>query len=122
MKNIRKIFILFLIFLFLFLNFTNFVYADETEISEYDISVISETSEEIPTIVETKKHDLFLCENSVNINYPVSGNVFIIGNEVTIDSSIDGNVFVLANDVTVTGNASVLKMLLFQVLYMIYMP
>ena len=75
---------------------------------EYGIVPISLDDEAMPisdvpatTIV---KHDVFITEDSVNLDYNVDGNVFIMGKDVSISGSIDGNVFVCANNVTISGN------------------
>ena len=78
---------------------------------EYGIVPISLDDEAMPisdvpatTIV---KHDVFITEDSVNLDYNVDGNVFIMGKDVSISGSIDGNVFVLANNLTIDTDAHI---------------
>lgn len=53
------------------------------------------------------EHDVFITEDSVNLDYNVDGNVFIMGKDVSISGSIDGNVFVLANNLTIDTDAHI---------------
>lgn len=89
----------------------SFVFADNENASESDISLISETNSEKNAVVTDdnqeqkddsfKKSDLYLCEDEVNIDYIVDGNVFIMANKVTINSQIGGDAFILAKDVVI---------------------
>ena len=89
----------------------SFVLADNETASESDISLISETNSEENAVVGNdnqnkeddsfKKSDLYLCEDEVNIDYIVDGNVFIMANKVTINSQIGGDAFILAKDVVI---------------------
>lgn len=80
----------------------------ESEDDEYGISLINEDSNMVVTnLEESKDTDLFLFENSVTIDYPVSGNIFVMAGNVTISSQVYGNVFALAQTVDVTSNASI---------------
>ena len=79
----------------------SFVLADNETASESDISLISETNSEENAVVTDdnqeqkmtlfKKSDLYLCEDEVNIDYIVDGNVFIMVDKVTINSQIGGD-------------------------------
>lgn len=108
MKHFKKKLLVILIILIACL--TSIVYAEEevNPISD-DTAVttsIIEEEEEVDTTatsdsVTVTESDLYLCEQSVTIDYPVAGNVFVIAEEVTINNVIDGNVFILANKVTI---------------------
>ena len=89
----------------------SFVLADNETASESDISLISETNSEENAVVTDdnqeqkddsfKKSDLYLCEDEVNIDYIVDGNVFIMADKVTINSQIGGDAFILAKEVVI---------------------
>lgn len=107
MKKFKNPVFKFLVVLFLLVAFFTCVsYATE------DIALISEdepvaTSENNEVVISTapitsvNKGDLYLFQDTVNIDLPVSGNVFVMASEVTINSVIDGNVFILADKVNI---------------------
>lgn len=78
---------------------------------EYGIAPISLDDETMPVVDSSfsgvADHDVFIMEDSVNVNYSVDGNVFIMGKDVTISGTVDGNVFVLANNLTIAEGAYV---------------
>ena len=102
---------IFLALVLLFSTSASFVLADNETASESDISLISETNSEENAVVDNdnqnkedgsfKKSDLYLCEDEVNIDYIVDGNVFIMANKVTINSQIGGDAFILAKEVVI---------------------
>lgn len=114
-KNTFKLLISLIIALMLF---ANFAYAENTA-DESGISLISSTDETMPivdsevddidssnsTSQSIRNGDLFAIEDSITIDYPLSGNVYIIAQEVNIDNVIDGNVFILANTVNIKSNS-----------------
>ncbi len=105
-KNILKIFSIFLIIAMLF-SFLTFVYADEEDYED-ELEVEDQTTiTYVPSSEEFKysDSDLFIFEDVIKIDYPVSGNVFAMGKDVTIESSVDGNVFVLTNSLKITSDA-----------------
>ena len=109
-KN-SKFFKIFLTLVLLVSTSVSFVLADNETASESDISLISETNSEENAVVGNdnqnkeddsfKKSDLYLCEDEVNIDYIVDGNVFIMANKVTINSQIGGDAFILAKEVVI---------------------
>lgn len=100
---------------------TTIVYAEgedtnslTTETSEGEAVVTSSegetavTNSEEETSVDTsniKEGDLYISEDSVTIDYPVSGNIYVMAKDVTIDNAVDGNVFVMAQKVTIGSKA-----------------
>jgi cytoskeletal protein CcmA (bactofilin family) len=89
--------------------FANVCYAENEDNGENEIAVISSNDETLPadssdTTTKVEK-DVFLCDNSVTIDYPVSGNVYIMGKDVTINSVVDGNIFVLAGNLEIGEQA-----------------
>lgn len=109
-KNSKFLKIL-LTLVFLVSTSVSFVLADNETASESDISLTSETSSEENAVATEsnqeqkddsfKKSDLYLCEDEVNIDYIVDGNVFIMANKVTINSQIGGDAFILAKEVII---------------------
>lgn len=97
------------IFLVLVLLFSSsFVLADNESNSEItnetnsvENQVVDNINQEEQKNDSFKKSDLYLCEDEVNIDYIVDGNVFIIANKVTINSQIGGDAFILAKDVVI---------------------
>jgi len=66
-------------------------------------------STETPTeVVEEQIHegDLYIFEDTVNMDKLVDGNVYIIGKDVTITGQIAGNLFVIADNLTIGDNTS----------------
>lgn len=89
--------------------FANVCYAENEDNGEDEIAVISSNDETLPadssdTTTKVEK-DVFLCDNSVTIDYPVSGNVYVMGKDVTINSVVDGNIFVLAGNLEIGEQA-----------------
>lgn len=84
-----------------------------------DIALISEdepvtTSEENTEVVigtnpitSVKEGDLYLFEDSVSLDTPISGNVFIVAKEVSISNVIDGNIFIFADKVNINSKTYV---------------
>ena len=78
--------------------FCPFVMADDEDIDEMD----NEYAEETDTISgesqndSSKENDVYIFDNDVTLDYPVSGNVFIFANNVNIKSKIEGDLFVCA--------------------------
>lgn len=60
--------------------------------------------EEEPEIYEG---DLYIFEDTVNMDKLVDGNVYIIGKDVTITGQIAGNLFVIADNLTIGDDTSV---------------
>lgn len=97
------------IFLVLVLLFSfSFVLADNesnseliSETNSVENQVVNNINQEEQKNDSFKKSDLYLCEDEVNIDYIVDGNVFIIANKVTINSQIGGDAFILAKDVVI---------------------
>lgn len=58
-----------------------------------------------PSNSEKNAKDVYIFEDSVNIDYSVAGNVFIFARDVTISNRILGNVFVLAQNVNISSRA-----------------
>lgn len=106
-KYALKIFSILLIFTLIF-SFLTFVYADEEEDPEELLE--EEDSTSITYVTDSgESHysdsDLFLFEDVIKIDYPVSGNVFAMGKSITISSSVDGNVFVFTDELNITKDA-----------------
>lgn len=113
MKLSKKLkFSLFFICVIVLLFVSTVSYADEALVqsntSSDEDSVVT-TSEDVTTTSSSTsnsdKHakDLYLLDNSVNIDYSVTGNVFVMANDVTINSKILGNVFVVAKNVHIAS-------------------
>lgn len=83
--------------------FCPFVMADDEDIDEMD----NEYAEETDTISgesqndSSKENDVYIFDNDVTLDYPVSGNVFIFANNVNIKSKIEGDLFVCAKNLTI---------------------
>lgn len=99
-----------LVILFLIIaSITTIAYATEDvdQIAEPESQAIltsEEEENEVSTNLEvsnTVYNDLYIFEDSVTIDYPVSGNVYVMADNVTINSVIDGNVFVLAKTLNI---------------------
>lgn len=112
MKLSKKLkFSLFFVCIILLLFVSTISYADNSIVQPRTL----ETNESVAPINEgdsvstegttsnTDNHekDLYLFNNSVNVDYPVSGNVFIFANDATINSKILGNAFVFAKNVNI---------------------
>lgn len=77
-----------------------------TDSSEDGIMPISIDEDEVSTQKnENNSKTLYLGGSSVNIDYPVDGNVFVLANNVTISGKIIGNVFILAQNVNIESKA-----------------
>lgn len=71
------------------------------------INLISE-NENVGIMDESAYNDdLFLFESTVNIDYPVYGNVFIMAKNVVINNNIEGNLFILAEDLNIGSSAAI---------------
>lgn len=120
MKFSKKINLLLLFILTIILLFTSTVsYADNTVVqprtTDENLSIMPTEENSATTtntsIVSRKNNseknakNLYIQDNSVNIDYSVSGNVFILANDVTISGRVLGNVFILAQDVNITSKA-----------------
>ena len=83
--------------------FCPFVMADDEDIDEMD----NEYAEETDAISgetqndSSKENDVYIFDNDVTLDYPVSGNVFIFANNVNIKSKIEGDLFVCAKNLTI---------------------
>lgn len=74
--------------------------------SEGDVAPISVegTSNEATTETPTwTNHDLYVCDDNVDISNVVDGNAFVIGKEVTISGEIGGDLFVVADKLNIEG-------------------
>lgn len=63
-------------------------------------------TEEIAEEPEIYEGDLYIFENTVNMDKLVDGNVYIVGNDVTITGQIAGNLFVMAENLTIGDETS----------------
>ena len=52
---------------------------------------------------ELTNHDVYLCEEHVNLNGLVDGNAFIIAKEATISGEIGGDLFIMAEKINIEG-------------------
>lgn len=65
--------------------------------------------QEVPQNEEEEKiheGDLYIFEDTVNMDKLVDGNVYIIGKDVTITGQVAGNLFVVADNLTIGDNTS----------------
>ncbi len=72
---------------------------------DYGIMPISEGLETSTNNLNVAEKDLFLLEDDVIIDYPVSGNIFAIAKNITISNEIDGNIFILAQTADIESSA-----------------
>jgi len=108
-SKFKSLIIVSILIALIFSVFANVCYAENEDNGEDEIAVISSNDETLPadssdTTTKVEK-DVFLCDNSVTIDYPVSGNVYIMGKDVTINSVVDGNIFVLAGNLEIGEQA-----------------
>jgi len=82
---------------------------DVEQINNTDEAVTTNLENETTAIEEEQEiyeGDLYIFEDTVNMNKLVDGNVYIIGKDVTITGQIAGNLFVIAENLTVGDNTS----------------
>lgn len=76
--------------------------------SEEGAPVVTSEEEETTTEPTTEtptwtNHDLYVCEDKVEISNVVDGNAFVIGKEVTVSGEIGGDLFVVAEKLNIEG-------------------
>ena len=104
LKNKTKIITIFAILILLFSS--TFVFAENEIPSQTSSDDVTAETTQTPQTTQTqetdiKKSDVYLCENNVNIDYIVDGNVFAVGKTVTINSQIGGDAFICAEKVII---------------------
>lgn len=108
MKFFKKYKFLILIILAVVLSLASTISCATSTIAEENSSnILVESSAETaqPNKSSENAKDLYLFDDSTNIDYSVTGNVFILANNVTISNKILGNVFILAKNVNITSKA-----------------
>ena len=113
LSNLKKIIIILALICLIIPNLSYGIEPRELDSQNPDsgIMLISEepvtTSENENSTEKIVQSDLFFCQETVDINYDVSGNVFIIAQQATISGTVDGNVFALAETLNVKDTAYV---------------
>ena len=67
---------------------------------------ITTEESDIPEEPEIYEGDLYIFDDTVNMDKLVDGNVYIIGKDVTITGQIAGNLFVVADNLTIGDDTS----------------
>ena len=80
-------------------------------VTEDDIMLISETSEEIEesktTTIPNTNSSVYEGNTNVLLNGYINGNTFLVGQQVTISGYVKGDLFVIANSLIIESNAEV---------------
>lgn len=79
---------------------------DEAVTTNLENEAISDETETITEEPEIHEGDLYIFEDTVNMDKLVDGNVYIIGKDVTITGQIAGNLFVIADNLTIGDDTS----------------